>query len=195
MLNRSTTAASSVVGGLFPGPLTSPLSSSLSAIVADSLRRGTLDASYSSLGLPGGGGAAGAGGPGTLRRRGTTAAAAAGPRRPGTAQRGSSSLRVPGGSAGAVSTAAAAGSGSRKRHSITSGAGGVGSGGMSGVASERNPARREEVEGEAGTVNTRNAEHGHGSPPAGPARNRSLSATMGSLFGGSLRRQRSGEEG
>ncbi|KAI6930912.1 DUF803-domain-containing protein [Hortaea werneckii] len=190
MLNRSTTAASSVVGGLFPGPLTSPLSSSLSAIVADSLRRGTLDASYSSPGLPGGG-VAGAGGPGTLRRRGTTAAAAAaaGPRRPGTAQRGSSSLRVPAGSAGAVSTAAAG----RKRHSIASGAGGVGSGGMLGGSSERNPPGREEVEGE--TAGSRPPVQGEGSPPAGSARNRSLPATMGNLFGGSLRRQRSGEEG
>ncbi|RMZ12736.1 hypothetical protein D0860_02821 [Hortaea werneckii] len=186
MLNRSTTAASSVVGGLFPGPLTSPLSSSLSAIVADSLRRGTLDASYSSPGLPGGG-AAGAGGPGTLRRRGTTAATA-GSRRPGTAQRGSSSLRVPGGSAGAVSAAAG-----RKRHSIASGAGGVGSGGMLGGSSERNPPGREEVEGE--TAGSRPPVQGEGSPPAGSARNRSLPATMGNLFGGSLRRQRSGEEG
>ncbi|KAI7281248.1 DUF803-domain-containing protein [Hortaea werneckii] len=193
MLNRSTTAASSVVGGLFPGPLTSPLSSSLSAIVADSLRRGTLDASYSSPGLPGGG-AAGPGGPGTLRRRGTTAAAAAGSRRPGTAQRGSSSLRVPGGSAGAVSAAGAAGS--RKRHSIASGTGGVGSGGMLGgsCSSERNPAAQEEVGAET-AASRPSAEQGEGSPPAGPARNRSLSATVGNLFGGSLRRQRTNEEG
>ncbi|KAI7561406.1 DUF803-domain-containing protein [Hortaea werneckii] len=192
MLNRSTTAASSVVGGLFPGPLTSPLSSSLSAIVADSLRRGTLDYSHLSPGGPGG--AAGAGGPGTLRRRGTTAAAAAGPRRPGTAQRGSSSLRVPGGSTGgAVSTAAAG----RKRHSIASGAGGVaGSGAGEGLfghpplQAAQNPGR-EEVEG--GTAASRPVDQ-EGSPPA-PARNRSLSATMGNLFGGSLRRQRTDEEG
>ncbi|KAI6915183.1 DUF803-domain-containing protein [Hortaea werneckii] len=199
MLNRSTTAAS-VVGGLFPGPLTSPLSSSLSAIVADSLRRGTLDTSYPSPGGGGGGpgGGVGAGGPGTLRRRGTTAAAAA-TRRPGTAQRGatsSSSLRVPGGLS-AVANSAAAG---RKRHSIASGAGGVGTGGgggggggLLGHPPPPPPVQHpggEEVEADSDA--SRPAEQG-GSPPA---RNRSLSATMGNLFGdGSLRRQRTNEEG
>ncbi|KAI7234955.1 DUF803-domain-containing protein [Hortaea werneckii] len=192
MLNRSTTAAS-VVGGLFPGPLTSPLSSSLSAIVADSLRRGTLDTSYASPGGgPGGGSGAGVGGPGTLRRRGTTAAAAT--RRPGTAQRGatSSSLRVPGGLS-AVAAPAAAG---RKRHSIASGAGGVGSGGGGsgeGLLGHPPPPVQhpggEEVE--ADPVGSRPvAQEG-----SIPARNRSLSATMGNLFGGSLRRERTNEEG
>ncbi|RMY81424.1 hypothetical protein D0862_12364 [Hortaea werneckii] len=197
MLNRSTTAAS-VVGGLFPGPLTSPLSSSLSAIVADSLRRGTLDTSYPFPGGgPVGGGSAGAGGPGTLRRRGTTAAAAAGvSRRPGTAQRGtSSSLRVPGG----VSAVAP---GQRKRHSIASGAGGVAgngggeAGGLLGPppSSVQHPGG-EEVE--ADPAGSRPAEQQGVSPPAPPppARNRSLSATVGNLFGGSLRRQRTNEEG
>lgn len=195
MLNRSTTAAS-VVGGLFPGPLTSPLSSSLSAIVADSLRRGTLDTSYASPGGgPGGGGSghAGAGGPGTLRRRGTTAATST--RRPGTAQRGttSSSLRVPGG----LSTVASAAAAGRKRHSIASGAGGVASsggaggegGGMLGHPPPVQHPGGEEVEADP-----------TGSRPVAPedslpARNRSLSATMGNLFGGSLRRERTNEEG
>ncbi|KAI7157125.1 DUF803-domain-containing protein [Hortaea werneckii] len=193
MLNRSTTAAS-VVGGLFPGPLTSPLSSSLSAIVADSLRRGTLETSYSSSGGGGpGGGGSGVGGPGTLRRRGTTAAAT---RRPGTAQRGttSSSLRVPGGLS-AVANSAAAG---RKRHSIASGAGGVGSGaggGGSGGGLLGHPPPPVQHPGgeevEADPVGSRSvAQEG-----SIPARNRSLSATMGNLFGGSLRRETTNEEG
>ncbi|KAI6793443.1 DUF803-domain-containing protein [Hortaea werneckii] len=191
MLNRSTTAAS-VVGGLFPGPLTSPLSSSLSAIVADSLRRGSRDTSYSPAGGPGGGASTTTGGPATLRRRGTTAAAT---RRPGTAQRGSSSLRVPGGHAGAVSSTTTAAGG--KRHSIASGTGGVGSGGLLGLppppsaAAAPHPSGGEAVE--AAMAGSRSGEQD--SSPAPPARNRSLSATMGNLFGGSLRRQRTNEEG
>ncbi|KAI7310719.1 DUF803-domain-containing protein [Hortaea werneckii] len=204
MLNRSTTAAS-VVGGLFPGPLTSPLSSSLSAIVADSLRRGTLDTSYASPGGGGPGGGVGAGGPGTLRRRGTTAAAAAATRRPGTAQRGatsSSSLRVPGGLSAVAASSAA---GQRKRHSIASGAGagGVGTGGGTGGGGSGGgllghpppPVQHpggEEVEADPAASRTAEQE---GSPSA-PARNRSLSATMGNLFGGgSLRREKTNEEG
>ncbi|KAI7493305.1 DUF803-domain-containing protein [Hortaea werneckii] len=181
MLNRSTTAAS-VVGGLFPGPLTSPLSSSLSAIVADSLRRGTRDASYSPGGGPGGAGTTG--GPGTLRRRGTTAAAT---RRPGTAQRGSSSLRVPGGHAGAVSSATTAAGG--KRHSIASGTGGGGLLGHPPLPPAPHPGG-EEVEAEMD-----GSTPGEQGGSSAPARNRSLSATMGNLFGGSLRRQRTNEEG
>ncbi|KAI6791808.1 DUF803-domain-containing protein [Hortaea werneckii] len=180
MLNRSTTAAS-VVGGLFPGPLTSPLSSSLSAIVADSLRRGTRDASYSPGGGPGGAGTTG--GPGTLRRRGTTAAAT---RRPGTAQRGSSSLRVPSGHAGAVSSATTAAGG--KRHSIASG---TGSGGLLGLP----PAAAPHPGGEEVEAEMDGSTPGEQGGSSAPARNRSLSATMGNLFGGSLRRQRTNEEG